>query len=231
VAIVPTASAEPDAGENYHALFREMGVGQVEIVRAERREDANGEAGIEPLRDATGIYITGGNQARLVAIMAGTLAMECIRERHAAGAVVAGTSAGASILGSHMMSGGVGTEAPRKGMTEMVAGFGLLQDVIVDQHFNQRGRIGRLLVLYAANPGLLSLGIDEDTAAVLDPNGVLEVIGRNSITILDGRSVVSNYYDIDDGEVVTVTGSSLHVLGPGHHFDLKLRRVVDVHAA
>jgi cyanophycinase len=231
VAIVPTASTEPDAGEIYLSLFRAMGVKQAEILRVRGREDANREAALEPLRDATGIYISGGNQARLVALMAGTLAMECIRERQAAGAVLAGTSAGASILGSHMMAGGLGAEVPRKGMTEMVAGFGLLQDMIIDQHFTQRGRIGRLLVLYAANPGLLSLGIDEDTAAVIDADGTMEVIGSNSITILDGRSVVSNYYQIEEGEAVTVTGSSLHLLGPGQRFDLRHRRVVGLDAA
>ncbi|MDQ3467489.1 MAG: hypothetical protein M3411_04540, partial [Chloroflexota bacterium] len=105
------------------------------------------------------------------------------------------------ILGSHMMSGGAGTDTPRKGMTEMIAGFGLLRDIIIDQHVNQRGRMGRLLVLYAANPGLLTLGIDEDTAAVVKADRTLEVIGRNSITILDGRSVVSDYHDIEAGNV------------------------------
>ncbi len=192
VAIVPTASSDPDSGQIYQRLFQEMGVKSAEIVRVAKREDANDEQTLESIREATGIYIGGGDQARLVALMAGTLASDCIRQRNAAGAVIAGTSAGASILGSHMMSGGAGTETPRKCMVEMVAGFGLLQDVIVDQHFSQRGRIGRLLVLFAANPGLLALGVDEDTAAVMGPGGMLEVVGANSVTILDGRSVRSD---------------------------------------
>lgn len=228
IAIVPTASERPEAGENYQALFRGMGAASAEIVRVERRDDANQEAALEPLRRATGIYIGGGAQAKLVTLLAGTLVMECIRERHAGGAIVAGTSAGASIIGSHMMSGGEGAETARKGMVEMVAGFGLLQDIIVDQHFSQRGRIGRLLVLFAANPGLLALGIDEDTGALISPDGAFEVIGSNSVIVLDGRHVVSNYFRQEQGDVVSVTGSTMHVLGPGCRFDLRGRRVIEL---
>lgn len=228
IAIVPTASSLPEAGENYRDLFGKMGVDSVEVVRVERREEANAQPALEPLQSATGIYIGGGAQAKLVTMLAGTLVMDCIRERHAAGAIVAGTSAGASIIGSHMMSGGESAETARKGMVEMVAGFGLLQDVIVDQHFSQRGRIGRLLVLFAANPGLLALGIDEDTGALISSDGTFEVIGTNSVIVLDGRHVVSNYFRQGQGEVVSVTGSSLHVLGPGCRFDLPNRRVLEL---
>ena len=105
-------------------------------------------------------------------------------------------------------------------MVELVAGFGLLQDVIVDQHFSQRGRMGRLLAVFAANPGLLGIGLDEDTAVLIDREGILEVLGSNMVTIVDGRDATSDYYEREVGEVLTVVRSSLHVLGPGRHFNL-----------
>jgi cyanophycinase len=234
IAIIPTASEEAQkAGERYVKVFRKLGVAEADWLRVERREDANAEPALDLLRKATGIFITGGDQARLVAQLAGTLVMECIRLRNAEGVVVAGTSAGASIVSAHLMSGGTGLAGPsndaaaRKGMVELVAGFGLLQDVIVDQHFSQRGRMGRLLATFAANPGLLGIGLDEDTAVLIDREGMLEVLGSNMVTIVDGRDATSDYYEREVGEVLTVVRSSLHVLGPGRRFNLSARQPVE----
>ncbi len=234
IAIVPTASEEPEAaGEKYVGVFREMGAAEADWLRIEQRADANGEDARRLLSEATGIYITGGDQKRLVKLIAGTLAMECIRERNASGVVVGGTSAGASIVCAHMMSGGTGVggdsndAAARKGMVELVAGFGLLQDVIVDQHFSERGRLGRLLSVFAANPGLLGIGLDEDTAVLIDRDGVLETLGSGMVTIVDGRNATSDYFDREPGEVLTVVDSHLFVLGPGRRFDLDARRPLD----
>ena len=234
IAIVPTASEEPqEAGERYVKVFRKLGAAEADWMRVEMREDANAEPALDLLRNATGIFITGGDQARLVALLAGTLVMECIRLRNAEGIIVAGTSAGASIVSAHLMSGGTGIAgnsndaAARKGMVELVAGFGLLQDVIVDQHFSQRGRMGRLLATFAANPGLLGIGLDEDTAVLIDREGTLEVLGSNMVTIIDGREATSDYYERDIGDVLTVVRSSLNILGPGRKFDLNTRQPVD----
>jgi cyanophycinase len=233
IAIIPTASEEAqEAGERYVKVFRKMGAAEADWLRVETREDANAEPALELLRNATGIYITGGDQARLVALLAGTLVMECIRLRNAEGVVVAGTSAGASIVSAHLMSGGTGLAgnsndaAARKGMVELVAGFGLLQDVIVDQHFSQRGRMGRLLSVFAGTPGLIGIGLDEDTAVLIDREGTLEVLGSNMVTIVDGRDTVSDYFDRQNGEVLTITGSSLHVLADGRLFDLDVRQAI-----
>jgi cyanophycinase len=223
IAIIPTASEEAQkAGERYVKAFGKMRVAEADWLRIERREDANAEPALELLRKANGIFITGGDQARLVALLAGTLVMECIRLRNAEGVVVAGTSAGASIVSAHLMSGGTGLAGPsndaaaRKGMVELVAGFGLLQDVIVDQHFSQRGRMGRL-----------GIGLDEDTAVLIDREGMLEVLGSNMVTIIDGRDATSDYYEREIGDVLTVVRSSLHVLGPGRQFNLSDRQPVD----
>ncbi|MDP9357203.1 MAG: cyanophycinase [Chloroflexota bacterium] len=235
IAILPTASEDPEEmGQQYVEVFRKLGVGAADWLRVEHRSDANTEPALELLQNATGIFISGGDQARLVRLTAGTEVMECIRLRNAEGVIVAGTSAGASIVAAHLMAGGTGLAgnsndaAARKGMVELVAGYGLLQDMIVDQHFSQRGRMGRLLSIFAANPGLLGVGLDEDTAVLIDREGIMEVLGSSMVTIIDGRNAVSDYYEREVGEVLTVANSHLFVLGPGRRFDLNIRQALDL---
>jgi cyanophycinase len=235
IAIIPTASDDPQrSGEGYAELFRELGAKKADWLRVEQRSDANSEKALQLLREATGIFITGGDQARLVEFLVGTLVMECIRLRNADGVVVAGTSAGASILSTLMMAGGTGVgggsndSAARKGMVDIVAGFGLLQDIIIDQHFSQRGRLGRLLSVFAGTPGLVGLGLDEDTAVLIDREGTLEVLGSNMVTIVDGRDTISDYFEREEGEILSITGSSLHVLAGGRRFDLNVRQAIGI---
>ncbi len=235
IAIVPTASEDPEGmGQQYVEVFNKLGATAADWLRVEQRSDANAGPALDLLEEATGIFITGGDQARLVALMAGTLSMEMIRRRNAEGVVVAGTSAGASIVGAHLMSGenmlphNSNDAAACKGMVELVAGFGLLQDVIIDQHFSQRGRLGRLMTAYAANPGLLGIGLDEDTAVVIDREGTLEVLGSSMVTIIDGRNAVSDYNEREVGEVLTVVNSHLFLLGPGRRFDLNTRQPIGI---
>ncbi len=227
IAIVPTASSIESAGERYKALFLGMGVHSAEVVFIANRADANGDAPINLLQDATGVFLTGGNQLRLSTIIGGTRASEIVRERNADGAVIAGTSAGASILSSHMVGFGASGGTPRQRMAHMVAGFGLVSDVIIDQHFRQRDRVGRLLSLVASNPGLIGLGVDEDTAALIDHQGTLEVIGRHSVTIVDGSEMYSDISDVKGHGGITVSGALLHILTPGRRFDLRSRRLLD----
>jgi len=235
ITVVPTASSTPDeVGQNYVDVFTKLGAASVEVLDVKTREDANADATLEMLGRASGIFVTGGAQANLVSLLVGTLAMDCIRLRNAEGVIVAGTSAGASVVASHMMLGGTGLAgnsndaAARKAMVELVAGFGLLQDIIVDQHFSARGRMGRLLSIYAANPGLLGVGLDEDTAVVIDQEGILETLGTGMVTIVDGRNARSDYFEREVGEVLTVVDSHLFVFGPGRKFDLNARRPIDL---
>jgi cyanophycinase len=235
IVIIPTASDDPQrSGEGYAELFRKLGAKKADWLRVEQRSDANTEEPLSLLREATGMFITGGDQTRLVELLVGTLVMECIRTRNADGVVAAGTSAGASILSTLMLAGGTGVggdsngSAARKGMVDVVAGFGLLQDIIIDQHFSQRGRLGRLLSVFASTPGLIGVGLDEDTAVLIDREGTLEVLGSNMVTIVDGRNTISDYFDREEGEVLTITGSSLHVLAGGRRFDLDARQVIDM---
>jgi cyanophycinase len=231
IAVIPTASEEPEAaGQRYVEVFGKLGAKAVDVLEVNERPEANEDPALELLSQATGIFITGGDQARLVSLLSGTKVMECIRLRNAEGVTVAGTSAGASIVASHMLVGGTGLAgnsndaAARKAMVELVAGFGLLQDLIIDQHFSERGRLGRLLSAFAANPGLVGIGLDEDTAIVIDREGKLEVLGSGMVTLIDGRNATSDYFEREIGDVLTVVDSSLHVLGPGRRFELNTRR-------
>lgn len=227
IAIVPTASSMENGGERYRRLFTEMGAPEVSVVPIMSREDANGGISLEPLHRATGIFLTGGNQMRLSAMMGGSEAEDWIRQRHQAGAIVAGTSAGASILSAHMVAMGASGPSPRLRMAQMVAGFGLVPDMIIDQHFRQRDRIGRLLALVAANPSLLGVGIDEDTGILIDERGVMEVIGRQSITIVDGRRMVSDIAEVKAQGGISVSNANLHVLTAGRRFFAPERRIID----
>lgn len=226
IVIVPTASSIETAGERYKAIFLGLGANAAEVVYIGDRQDANGDAPLELLQDATGIFLTGGNQMRLSTILGGTRAAELIRRRNAEGAIVAGTSAGASILSSYMVAFGASGETPKQRMAQIVAGFSLAPELIIDQHFRQRDRIGRLLSLVAANPGLLGVGIDEDTA-VLISNQVLEVIGRHSVTLVDGSDIFSDVHQVKGYGGVTISGAKLHILTAGRRFDLATRRLLD----
>jgi cyanophycinase len=127
-----------------------------------------------------------------------------------------------------MVAYGASGGTPRMRMAQMIAGFGLVPELIIDQHFRQRDRIGRLLSLVASNPGLLGVGIDEDTAAVIDHQNVLEVVGRHSVTIVDGQQMYSDIFQVKGHEGITVSDARLHVLTPGRRFDLNTRKLLDV---
>ncbi len=226
IVIVPTASSIETAGERYKAIFLGLGAQSAEVVYIGDREDANGDAPLELLQEASGVFLTGGNQMRLSTILGGTRAAELIRRRNAEGAIIAGTSAGASILSSYMVAFGASGETPKQRMAQIVAGFSLAPELIIDQHFRQRDRIGRLLSLVAANPGLLGVGIDEDTA-VLISNQVLEVIGRHSVTLVDGSDIFSDIHQVKGYGGVTISGAKLHILTAGRRFDLTERRLLD----
>ena len=178
IAIIPTASSIEGAGQRYKAIFLQLGAAAAEVIYIPDRAAALDPRNAFLLHDTTGIFIGGGNQMRLAAILGGSPLATAIAERHAAGAVIAGTSAGASILSRHMVATGMSGTGPRGGMAQLGVGFGLIDNVIIDQHFRQRDRIGRLLTLVALNPGQLGLGVDEDTAAIIGSDGAMEVLGR-----------------------------------------------------
>lgn len=226
IAIVPAASSIESAGERYKAIFLEMGAASAEVVYLADRADANRDDAAAIVHDATGVFLTGGNQMRLSSIVGGTLVGRAVRERQAAGAVIAGTSAGASILSSHMVAFGSSGAVPKMRMAQMTAGFGLVPDTIIDQHFRQRDRFGRLLALVAASPALLGVGVDEDTAAIFRNDGILEVLGRHTVTIVDGTHIESDVFRVKGHAPITVANAIVHILASGRRFDTRVRKLL-----
>jgi cyanophycinase len=237
IAVVPTASSlGPEIVEVYDALFRRLGAREVVGVRPQTREQAEDPAVVGLLEDVTGIFMTGGNQLKLSSIVNGTAFGDAIVAAHRRGAVVAGTSAGASIQSSHMVAFGPGGSTPKQRMTQLAGGLGLVRDVVIDQHFAQRNRYGRLLMLVAQSPGLLGIGIDEDTAAVvttersgagtLGAAEMLRVVGRGAVTLFDARAVVSNADTARRTAPLLASGVVLHVLPAGAVFNLTDRTLV-----
>lgn len=227
VAVISTASSlGAEAGERYRQVFGDLGIERVRPLHAITRSQANDEGAARVVKDATGIFLTGGNQLRLSSTIGGTRLADAILERFRHGAVIAGTSAGASAMSSHMIAFGASGATPKHRMAQIAAGLGVLPGVIVDQHFQQRNRLGRLLSLIAQNPSLLGLGVDEDTAGVVGPDHVMEVIGRGSITVVDGSGSETDAWEIHGHRPLMISGVVLHSLPAGYRFDLRSRQRV-----
>ena len=227
IAVISTASSLGDAATDlYRHVFARAGAAKVIGLRPETREEANDPETIEALKDVTGIFMTGGNQLRLSSVIGGTRLGAAILDAHGRGVVVAGTSAGASAVATHMMAFGSSGATPKYRMANVLVGLGLLVNVVVDQHFEQRTRLGRLLAVVAQSPSLIGLGLDEDTAAIVDANDVLEVIGRGSVTIVDGTDVITDAFQTTGHKPMMVSNARLHSLPAGYRFDLRARRVL-----
>jgi cyanophycinase len=232
IAVMPAASTQPGrVGELYHALFCDLGAAAVEILHVDSREEAQDQGRVAALDGMTAVFLTGGNQLRLSTLLGGTPMARTIAQRNRAGMVVAGTSAGASVLSRHMIAFGRSGEWPTQRMVQMAPGLGLTDIVTIDQHFQQRGRTGRLMVAVSYNPDLIGLGIDEDTAAIIDGQDVVEIVGRGSVLVVDGAEL--SYTNVDQAQrhdPVAVTDIRLHVLTEGWRYDLRQRRPQAPHA-
>lgn len=225
IAVVPTASIMFDTGQRYERVFKALGAGEVRVVNFERRDDANRPEIVDRLEDVTGIFLTGGNQLRLSTILGGTDAARVMRRVNAHGAHVAGTSAGAGFISEHMIAFGDEGSTPVSGMVTLAPGLGLTNRVVVDQHFRQRDRLGRLLTAISYNPFMVGIGLDENTAAFIGPDDVLEVIGSGAITVVDGSSLgFSSISFIQPGAPVCITNLKVHVLIEHAKYDLHQRQ-------
>ncbi len=225
IVVIPTASQMETTGADYNRMFRDLGVGRVEFLPINSRADCENPKFVEMLDRATGIFMTGGNQLRLSTILGGTAIAQAIRRRNAAGVPVAGTSAGASIMSEHMIGGGLNNVGPIEGSVSLAPGLGLTNAVIIDQHFTQRNRLGRLLTASSYNPFLIGLGIDEDTAAFIGPDNMLEVVGSGTVTVVDAGSMThSSMWMAKPGQALSLLGLKVDVMGEGCRYDLKERR-------
>ncbi len=228
IAVVPTASSlGPEIIEVYAALFTKLGAAEVYGVRPENRSQASDPDVVAQLDRATGVFMTGGNQLKLSTVIAGTPFGQAILDARSRGVTIAGTSAGASIQSSHMVAFGPGGSTPKQRMTQVAAGLGLVENCVIDQHFAQRNRYGRLLMIVSQSPQLLGMGVDEDTGALIsrtdEGRNVLRVVGRGSVTIMDGSHMVTNAHEAHEHRPILASGVTLHVLPAGSEFDLDTR--------
>ena len=224
IVIIPTASELCDTGDRYAALFQELGVARADVLAITEREHARVPGAVRTVDRATGIFMTGGNQLRLSTILGGTPLAQAVRRANAAGVLVAGTSAGAAVIAEHMIATGkVGPTPTTEGVT-LAPGLGLTNRLIIDQHFRQRDRLGRLLTAVSFNPFATGVGIDEDTALVLGADKTFEVIGSGTVTVVDPSEL--NYSSMDSarpGEPVSLIGLRVHVLAAGCRYDTTTR--------
>ncbi len=225
IVIIPTASSLEDTGDRYIEIFNKIGVADAVSLPIAERADADRAEYIEQLDSASGIFITGGNQLRLSTILGGTQVAVKIRRLNAAGVHVAGTSAGAAIMPEHMIAGGSMGLSARADGVNLAPGLGLTNAVIIDQHFSQRDRLGRLLAAVSYNPFLLGVGIDEDTAMFIGPDHSFEVEGSGTVTIIDPEHL--SYSSMDrarKNESLSLLDLKLHILSKGCRFDIHERK-------
>jgi cyanophycinase len=222
VLIVPVASDFPEfAADVYTQAFRNLGVASPRVLRATSRQDVF-QADADALLDGvTGVFMTGGDQMRLVSILGGTEFAKKLRGLvTSTNIVLAGTSAGAAGMSTSMIVRGESTPHPHKNSVRLSPGLGFLKNIIIDQHFTERGRISRLITAVSYNPYNLGIGIDENTAIILNSEGVLEVYGQGGVTIVDGSRITYNEIaEVDDFQSFSVCGVQLHVLRDGLFYD------------
>lgn len=221
VVITAASGIAEQKWNDYDRAFSELGVRQRAHLHIQCRQDANDEQHIRAITDADGIFMTGGDQKRLLALVGGT-ALDA--EMHTAlkvrGACIGGTSAGASAMSGHMLAQGHAERQPEKGAVSLGAGLGFLHKVVIDQHFSERQRLARLLSVVAANPYLQGIGIDENTALVVERGTGIEVLGEGAVTIVDGRHMSTNIAEIDDHMTPELIDVRLHLLPAGTRYKL-----------
>jgi cyanophycinase len=227
VVVVSTASELGDTTtEIYRAIFTELGAASVTGLNPQERGEAEDPTVAADLASATGVFLSGGNQLRLTSVVAGTRLDSGLHLARDRGAVIAGTSAGASALAAYMLAFGESGASPRHGIVQLSAGLGLVPHVVVDQHFEQRTRLGRLLAAIAQSPSLVGLGLDEDTAAVMYADQTMEVLGRGSVTVVDGSRMQTDAHRLRRRRSMMVSGAILHSIPSGYWFDLRSRALL-----
>jgi len=225
IVVIPTASRMHETGARYEQLFADMGAAHVATMDFDTRRDCQEPGRLRRLEEATGIFFTGGNQLRLTTLLGGTPVAKLIRMRNARGVAVGGTSAGASILSEHMIAFGDEGSSVVSGSVRLAPGLGLTNRFIIDQHFRERDRLGRLITALAYNPFAIGIGLDEDTAAFIGPDETLEVEGSGGVTVVDGSEVsYTSISEVAEGQPVCVLGLRVHILTAGATFNLHTRQ-------
>jgi cyanophycinase len=222
--VVATLASEQPAEqwEEYEKTLRGIGIRHLYHLQVESRADAQSPRAIGILENAAGVFFTGGDQLRLTSLIGDTPVFSRCYEIFAHGGIIAGTSAGAAVMSETMVVSGTSEASPRidDGL-QLAPGFGFVKDMVVDQHFSERGRIGRLVGIIAQNPRIIGIGIDENTAIEVEPFRSFRVLGRGSAYVIDGSDIIdTNVADETHGRALSVFGIRMHVLTQGDEFDL-----------
>ncbi len=226
IEVVTTASQIPDeVGENYLDAFAKLGCANVGHMKIRNREDASEAQYIERLKQCDAIMFSGGNQLRLTAIFGGTEFLELLHHRyHNEHFIIAGTSAGAMAMSNTMIYQGNASNAHLKGEVKITTGLAFIKDVIIDSHFNKRGRFARLAQAVASNPSAIGIGLGEDTGVIIRNGYEMEAIGSGAVIIIDGRHIRhNNIADIEEGASISVENMIVHVMEKGNLYNAKTK--------
>jgi cyanophycinase len=224
VEVITTASQIPDlVGDEYIKAFKQLDVQQINILDIRNREQATKKEYLDRIRKADVVMFSGGDQLRLSSIFGGTEFLQILKKRYREeNFIIAGTSAGAAAASVNMIYRGQSNEALVKGEVQITAGLGFIDSVIIDTHFVQRGRIGRLFYAVASNPGMLGIGLGEDAGLLITNGEMMEAIGSGLTIVVDGRSIVeTNIYDVEIGTPISIENLKVHVMSIYDKFDLK----------
>jgi cyanophycinase len=225
VVVTVASGTHAESGDDYVRVFRELGVDHPRVLPLRSRQEAEDERVVQQLAEAAVVFFTGGDQLRITSQLGDSPVYRCLHELYRRGATIAGTSAGAAAMSETMVVGGAGDASPGISALRMAPGLGLLGGVVVDSHFAERGRFGRLLGAVAQNPANLGLGLDEDTAVVVERGQRFRVLGSGAAYVFDGSTIrYSSLSEARPEGVLTIHGVTLHVLGSGDAFDLEGRR-------
>ncbi|WP_297422817.1 cyanophycinase [Clostridium sp.] len=222
VLLVATIATEypKEAANKYKEVFGELNVKNIKVLDINERTEAFDEMNVELIKKSSLIFFTGGDQLRITSLIGGTPVYDALKEACREGAFIVGTSAGASVMSDTMIVQGEDEDSPRKCTLKMAPGLGLIKDVIIDQHFAQRGRIGRLLTGIAQNPEVLGIGIDENTGIVVNQSGIIEVIGEGAVYFIDGSEITyTNVSELYADDILSMHNVRLHILTDGNKFD------------
>lgn len=229
IVVIPTASSIPkEVGENYMTAFTTLGCKNVTVLNIKSKKDSEKEASIQLIKEANCIMFSGGDQSKITNRIGGTTIHRILKERYnnETGFVIAGTSAGAMAMTNEMIAGGSPREAFIKGAVTMYSGLGLIPELIIDTHFIQRGRFGRVSEAVAKFPNLLGFGLAEDTGMIIKNGNECTVIGSGMVIIFDGHKLTHNNEKVlDEGTPMTIANLTVHVLSNGDQYDISKRLV------
>lgn len=224
IAVIPCASREPAAiSERYRLIFEGMGARSIQAIDIRDRLQSEDTVWKDFLNGCTGVFMTGGDQVRLCGLLADTPLIEQIRLKAQLGEItLAGTSAGAAVMGHHMIAGGGSGESPNRSLVDMATGLGILPSIIVDQHFHNRNRMARLMSAVSIHPDRIGIGIDEDTCALFENEGVFQVIGKGTVTVVDPGAIShTNQPDVGATDPIGIHNLRVHILTHGDRYDLQ----------